>query len=389
MMEVPASTLLGGMPVARFVNDYWQKRPLLVRNAMPGFVGPITPDELAGLACDDAVDSRLVVRDGGIPWETRDGPFDDGDFAGLPEAGWTLLVQSVDHWWPPVADLLDRFDFLPSWRLDDIMVSYATDGGGVGPHYDAYDVFLLQGQGRRRWRVGPVCGPDVRLRPHPALRLLTGFETLQDWVLEPGDMLYLPPGVAHDGVAIGDSVTYSIGFRALSHADILTGAADDAAAELDETRRFSDAALDPAANPGRIGQDAIAAVRELILTRMDDPDRLARWFAAAVTEPKDHAPSPNRKMGTRRMAARLATDPMRRNEASRFAYLDRTGPDAADILLFVDGICHECRGPSADLGRLLCARRRFEPTDFGPYLNDPDCIALLCALYAAGSLYWP
>ncbi|MGP1394486.1 MAG: JmjC domain-containing protein [Inquilinaceae bacterium] len=385
MTEVPASTLLGGMPIARFLDDYWQRRPLLVRGAIPDFSGPITPDELAGLACEEAVESRLVIRDGLMPWETRDGPFDQAAFADLPKSGWTLLVQSVDHWFPPVADLLDRFDFLPSWRLDDIMVSYAADGGGVGPHYDAYDVFLLQGQGRRRWRVGPACGPDIPLRPHPALRLLDDFPAEHDWVLEHGDMLYLPPGFAHDGVAIGDSMTYSIGFRAPSHGEILTGAADAVAEPLDETRRYADAAINPAENPGRIGEDVIAALRNLVLTHMDDPDRLARWFAATVTEPKDQTPAPNRKMSARRMASRLAADPLRRTEASRFAFLDRPG----GILLFVDGLPHECRGPSADLGRLLCARRRFEPRDLAPYLTDPDCIALLCALYAGGSLYWP
>ena len=219
--------MLGGLTASEFLRDYWQKRPLVIRQAFPGFQSPVSPDELAGLACEEAVESRIVIEnDAGKPWQLHNGPFSPDRFSDLPEQDWTLLVQGLDHWVPEIADLLDNFRFIPNWRLDDIMASYAPKGGSVGPHYDMYDVFLLQAQGHRRWTFGGHCdhtSPRVEGTP---LRILSSWDGEETVTLAPGDMLYLPPGIGHHGVAEDDCITLSVGFRAPTIDDILTSFTD-------------------------------------------------------------------------------------------------------------------------------------------------------------------
>ena len=192
--------LLGGLTAREFLRDYWQRKPLLIRQAIPDFQNPLEPDELAGLSLEEEIESRLIIGQDRT-WELRRGPLPEDTFAGLPERDWTLLVQSVDQFVPEVDEVLEPFRFLPSWRVDDVMISYAAPGGGVGPHYDHYDVFLLQGHGRRRWRIGQPCTADSPLIDGLELKILADFQQTDEWVLEPGDMLYLPPGIAHYGIA--------------------------------------------------------------------------------------------------------------------------------------------------------------------------------------------
>ena len=188
-----------GMPPAEFLRDYWQKKPLLVRNAYPGLGTPIEPEDLAGLACEEGTLSRLVAHDRDEDrWMVRHGPFDEALFPQLGDHDWTLLVQDDDKWDADVAALLPAFGFLPRWRIDDVMVSFAATGGSVGAHVDQYDVFLLQAHGRRRWQVDTRPGAPLDFRDDVELRLLRHFDPDHDWVLAPGDMLYLPPGAAND-----------------------------------------------------------------------------------------------------------------------------------------------------------------------------------------------
>ena len=228
MAKNQALQLLGGITAEQFLAEYWQKKPLLIRNAIPGFHGLLSPDELAGLACEEEVQSRIIEHINDI-WHASHGPFDEDDFARLPEQPdpkhrWTLLVQSVNHFLPEASALLQQFNFIPHARLDDLMVSYAPDGGGVGPHFDSYDVFLLQGQGKRLWRISEQS--DLSLVVGAPLRILKNFETAQEWLLAAGDMLYLPPHLAHWGIAVSnngeDCMTYSIGFRAPKHKELAT-----------------------------------------------------------------------------------------------------------------------------------------------------------------------
>jgi 50S ribosomal protein L16 3-hydroxylase len=209
--------LLGGLSATKFLSQFWQKKPLLVRNAIPDFKGVVQAPELLALSLRDDVEARLVCRRRGT-WHMQQGPFSRTQLVRLPKSGWTLLVQGLNLELPAADDLLRRFRFLPYARLDDVMVSYAVRGGGVGPHFDSYDVFLLQGPGRRRWSVGRQ--RDRQLDPKAPLKILRDFRPEKEWLLEPGDMLYLPPGWAHEGVALEPGFTYSIGFRAPSHQEV-------------------------------------------------------------------------------------------------------------------------------------------------------------------------
>jgi 50S ribosomal protein L16 3-hydroxylase len=286
MIEVQAtSRQLLGMPAARFLRDYWQKKPLLIRQAFPGFVSPIEPEDLAGLACEEAALSRIVEHDRASDRYTlRSGPFAEEDFPGMPDHDWSLLVQDVDKWDADVRALIDRFDFLPRWRIDDIMVSFAATGGSVGAHVDQYDVFLLQAQGRRRWQIDAGPNPPRAFRDDAELKLLREFTPTHDWVLEPGDILYLPPGVPHHGVAVDPCLTFSLGMRAPSSAELIGDWLDDLLADADEDVRYRDPGLAPAKDPYEIDADAMARVVDALNTlRMRDPDRLGDWFGRFIT----------------------------------------------------------------------------------------------------------
>ncbi|MCD9031993.1 cupin domain-containing protein [Luteimonas sp. Y-2-2-4F] len=288
-IEIDASQAAEGGPLgmspARFLRDYWQKRPLLIRNAFPGFVSPIAPEDLAGLACEDGVLARIVSHQReGDRWLLRQGPFEESLFPGLPDRDWTLLVQDVDKWDADVAALLPHFDFLPRWRIDDIMVSFAATGGSVGAHIDQYDVFLLQAHGHRRWQIDDRPDPPLGFRPDVELKLLQRFDPSHDWVLAPGDMLYLPPGVPHHGVAEDPCLTFSVGMRAPSAAELVGDWVDAMIAEADDALRYRDPDLAPPADPHEIDAAAMGRVVEALnLLRMNDPDRLGDWFGRFIT----------------------------------------------------------------------------------------------------------
>ena len=274
-----------GMPPAQFLRDYWQKRPLLIRNAFPGFISPITPEDLAGLACEDAALSRIVAHEREENrWLLRHGPFPEAMFPTLPDHDWTLLVQDVDKWDTDIAALLSAFYFLPRWRIDDVMVSFAAPGGSVGAHVDQYDVFLLQAQGRRRWQIDDRPNPPLHFRNDVELKLLQRFTPSHDWVLGPGDMLYLPPGVPHHGVAEDACLTFSIGMRAPAAAELLGDFVDTLAADADDALRYRDPDLAPASDANEIDAAAMQRVLEALnVLRMNDPDKLGDWFGRFIT----------------------------------------------------------------------------------------------------------
>jgi 50S ribosomal protein L16 3-hydroxylase len=274
-----------GMPPAQFLRDYWQKKPLLIRNAFPDFESPIQPEDLAGLACEEGALSRIVAHERSRDaWLLRHGPFDEAMFPDMPHHDWTLLVQDVDKWDSDIAALLDSFDFLPRWRIDDVMVSFAAPGGSVGAHVDQYDVFLLQALGHRRWQIDAGDNPSTEFRDDVELKLLREFHPTHEWLLRPGDMLYLPPGVPHHGVAEDACLTFSVGMRAPSAAELLGDFVDTLAAEADEGLRYRDPDLSPAADPAQIDDAAMRrAIEALNMLRMNDPDRLGDWFGRFIT----------------------------------------------------------------------------------------------------------
>ncbi len=279
-----------GMPAERFLRDYWHKRPLLIRNAFPGFETPVQPEDLAGLACEDGVLARMISLDRATgAWDVRTGPFQEEDFPGLPDHDWTLLVQDVDKWDADVRALLEQFRFLPRWRVDDIMISFAATGGSVGAHVDHYDVFLLQAQGERRWAIDARVAmgqpaPDLGFQEDVAIKLLRTFEPTHEWVLSPGDMLYLPPLVPHHGVAENPCLTFSVGMRAPSSAELIGDYLDTLIAEADEAVRYHDEDLTVPQDPNEIDARAMArAVEALNALRMNDPDLVGDWFGRFIT----------------------------------------------------------------------------------------------------------
>lgn len=418
-----------GMPPQRFLRDYWQKRPLLIRGAFDGFRNPLAPEDLAGLACEELALSRIVIHqplsssprpgDGRKPgkekadrWILRNGPFAERDFATLPKTHWTLLVQDVDKWDADVAALLPHFSFLPSWRVDDVMISYAEDGGSVGAHVDQYDVFLLQGLGRRRWQIDTRTPRENPRVPVPAsrfkaddfrddteLKLLRRFEPTHEWILEPGDLLYLPPGVPHHGVALGPCMTYSIGMRAPSQSELLVDFAETLAEGLPEDARLSDPDLAPARGDGEIDDAAIARVaRAMPWLRADggakkakragsgdggpgavDASLLRTWFGGFITRYRSAqtaAPNP-RPLGEPALARAFDRNArVRRNPWSRCAWM-RAGRGAH---LFVAGEMHGC---SVAFARLVCTRTEFACADVPEAAADR---AVLRALIDAGHL---
>jgi 50S ribosomal protein L16 3-hydroxylase len=269
-----------------FLRDYWQRRPLLMRAALPPSDFALTPDELAGLSCEPEFESRLIIERAPAVWELRHGPFTESDFAALPETQWTLLVQDVDKFLPEVAALLDRFDFVPGWRVDDIMISYASDKGGVGPHTDAYDVFLMQGMGRRRWRLSYRPYTEQDLIPGLEQRILTHFEADEEWTLEPGDILYLPPGIAHWGIAEGDCMTYSLGFRAPSQREIAADWFQHLVALSGDTRLNDPSDLHIASLAELTGGIAHNAAQLLAELPSPASQEFRLWLGEYLTEPK-------------------------------------------------------------------------------------------------------
>ncbi len=282
MSDAPSKRLLGGLPAAAFLARYWHKSALLVRGAVPDFAGLFTREELYALATRDDVESRLVQSERGR-YTLDHGPFRKADLRRLPARRWTLLVSGVNLASDAADALLRRFSFLPYARLDDLMVSYAAPGGGVGPHFDSYDVFLLQASGRRRWRYGRQ--RDLSLRPDLPLRILRHFTPAQDATLRPGDMLYLPPDHAHDGVAIDACTTYSIGFRAPLYQELAEAFLDHLRDTVDLAGRYADPDLRPARGPARIDAKMQQRIVQALSRIRFDATTIARFLGRYLTEP--------------------------------------------------------------------------------------------------------
>lgn len=368
-------TLLGGITPRQFLQEYWQKKPLLIRSAMPGFIGVLSAEELAGLACEEDVQSRLVTRPKG-KWQLEQGPFDEARFARLPAKNWTLLVQGVNQHLQEAAELLQWFDFIPHARLDDLMVSYAPDGGGVGPHFDSYDVFLLQGQGKRLWRVSEQ--QDLTLEEGAELKILKNFHTEQEWLLAPGDMLYLPPQMAHWGVAVGDCMTYSIGFRAPSAQELGTQFLAYMQEQLDLPGIYSDPDLELQKHPAKIGRAMVSKVAKSMAKIHWRNEDVARFLGQYLSEPKPHVvftrPRP------------LAEDIFQKR-------LEKTGVCLSlksqmlfhDKYVFLNGEQVKITGSSLNWMHQLADTRRIEPGN----LLDSRLLKQLHEWYLAGYIEFP
>ena len=267
---------LNNFDIDDFLANYWQKKPLLIRQALPGFETVLSPEELAGLACEEGVHSRLVLeKDAETPWQLSYGPFKEEAFTSLPMTHYSLLVSECEKWIPELQELIEQFSFIPKWRIDDLMISYAPDQGSVGPHIDEYDVFLIQASGSRRWSIQHSVTENPALIEGLELAILQQFDADQEWLLEPGDMLYLPPRIAHHGVAVGDGcMTYSVGFRAPAVSDIMDSLLLEASAHQLTDKRYVDLPLDTQRNPAEIKIEDIQQFRGMVHDLLDRSSEL-------------------------------------------------------------------------------------------------------------------
>lgn len=344
MKKHDLSSVLGSISPQEFMRDYWQKKPLLIRQAIPGMQALLSRKELFALASEEDVESRLVSGDGATqPWQMRSGPFKPRALPPVSRPNWTLLVQGVDLHVDAFADLRDRFRFIPDARLDDVMVSYASDGGGVGPHFDSYDVFLLQAHGQRRWRISAQ--KNLQLRDDVPLKILSVFKPGKTMLLEPGDMLYLPPHYAHEGVAVGECMTYSIGFRAPERremaAELLSRITEQE--HTGAPQRYRDpaqaATAKPAQIPGELQQFAWHSVQSLL----QQPHALYCALGEVLTEPKPQVWFTPKDCPRRLQAVHL-------DKKTRMLY--------DSDFIFINGESWRCRGDDARRLRELADQRQ-------------------------------
>lgn len=324
-----------------FLARYWQRRPLFLPAGLPGFRPPADADELAGLALEPGVDARIVRGSDAADWSTRRAPLEVAD---LQRPGpFTLLVQAVDHYWEEAATLLDALPFLPRWRLADVLMSYASDGGSAGPHFDRYDVFIVGGEGERCWQLGQRCTAQTPLRPVPGLGLLADFRPEAEYRLRCGDVLYIPPGVAHCGVSRGDSTSFSIGLRAPRLADLLARCTDVTLDGLDDDALLADAARPAAPRPGEFTAGDVARARAQLQALLDRAH--PRWFGEVLTQAAEDEDAPVAALpGAGPLALRLVP-------GRRLTWMDR----GAQLLVCAAGDSCHCPPQLAPALQQLCS----------------------------------
>lgn len=359
--------LLGGLTPAQFMRRHWQKKPLLVRQAVPNFAPPVLRKDLFALAAQDGVESRLVQQKSDV-WSIKPGPLPRRALPTLTTPLWTLLVQGVDLHDDRIHALLQQFRFVPDARVDDLMISYASDGGGVGPHFDSYDVFLLQAHGRRRWRIGRQ--KDLKLRDDVPMKILAHFEPEEEYVLEPGDMLYLPPRWAHDGIAEGECMTYSVGFRVPERSDLAQellvrlSDEDDAGGQ---PLLYRDAKQPAVEQPAEIPAALQHFARSALQNALEHPQALERALGEYLTEPKANVwfePGPEG----------VLMEQVQLDRRTRMMY------DAEHI--FINGESYRAAGRDAQLMRQLADQRCLDPRALAR--ASDDALELLSSWCDAG-----
>jgi len=374
-----------GLDSTGFLEAYWQKRPLLVRGSVRGLDNPVGPDELAGLACEADVESRIVSGNDASGWTVRHGPFAENEFSTLPDNNWSLLVQDVDKFIPDLTAVLGLFSFLPYWRLEDLMVSYSSPGGSVGPHVDNYDVFLIQMEGRRCWQLASETA-ETAWRDDCEIRVLKSFEPSSSFWLDPGDMLYIPPGIPHYGRGEVPCLSFSVGFRAPSDGDLLSQAARLLTDCGDETF-YCDADLaDTEVDDSRISAAAVERARRLLANAARRSDaRVAQLLGRAVTDNKPWLlpEQPENPTSRARLEKRLsACERLRLHEGSRLAW----HASEYGTLIFVDGESWSLPAGEQHFCRSIQALRTAGRLTISPL--ESHHLSVLCDLLARGALSW-
>jgi 50S ribosomal protein L16 3-hydroxylase len=382
MVDVAVRELLGGLSAAAFLRKHWQKKPLLVRQAVRDFRGLLSRAELFALAARDDVESRLVRRVRGR-WTLTQGPFRTADLENLPARDWTLLVQGVNLHVAGADALLRRFAFIPYARLDDVMMSYAAPGGGVGPHIDSYDVFLLQGEGRRRWQLSRASDPSERETDASLpVKVLTRFRPQAEHTLDAGDMLYLPPGYAHDGVAVGECATYSIGFRAPSAQELGTAFLDWLRDSIALEGRYEDPSLAPTAEPARIDRIMQKRCRAMLAGVRWSDAVVGRFLGCHLSEPKPSVffEPPSRALGLAAFRAAAARRGLSLDRRTQLLY------DGNNV--FLNGTALDSAGHDTALIKRLANARHLSGAEVaGPSMSRATAAALFHRWYRDGFLH--
>jgi 50S ribosomal protein L16 3-hydroxylase len=361
--------MLGGLTPAQFMRRHWQKKPLLVKGAFPGFQALLSRPELFALSAQEEVESRLIVQKPGVGWTLKHGPFGKSAFPAFKQPNWTLLVQGVDLHHDGAHALMQQFRFLPDARLDDLMISWASEGGGVGPHFDSYDVFLIQAQGKRRWRIGRQ--KDLSLEEGVPLKILTRFEAEEEYVCEPGDMLYLPPKWAHDGVAVeGECMTYSVGFRVPQRGGLAGEIAQRLADDHEDETLYRDPSQAATQQPGRIPALLQEFTADALRRLLEQPEDMARALGEVMTEPKP-------KVWFEEPEGEWEPAAVRLDRRSRMMYDDHH--------IFINGEAYRAGGKDAELMRRLADERGLDARSVR--LASKAAKALLGEWFVAGWLH--
>lgn len=376
----------------QFLTQYWQKKPLLIRQALPGFDPVLSIDELAGLACEEEVESRLIEEVGETgPWQCRHGPFSETDYARLPESHWTLLVQDVDKHVPELAPIMRRFNFIPEWRRDDLMVSFAPFGGSVGPHTDGYDVFLLQAMGTRRWQISHEPVQEAVYMDGLDLKILRQFDPDESWDLQPGDMLYLPPHFAHHGVALNDCMTFSIGFRAPTQLEILDAFMQTLTEQGVGQQRYRDPGLQVADDEKHVDMAALRRFKQTLMNLIEHSDHVIsdavgrlltetkpslEWLAELSTnEPLDEASVSERMLGGERLV---------RNAYIRLVWLETE----TDFRIYAAGESVSLDKEATEALASLTGDKPLGLSDLKLLREQPSAMPALCGLLDLGAWHW-
>ena len=367
-------TILGNLSPQEFLDNYWQQKPLLIRQALPDISTPFDPEDLAGLACQTD-SARIIKEKGNTPWQLTSGPFDDDDFLSLPDSHWTLLVNDLEYYYPELHSLIKHFNFIPDWRVDDLMVSYAPDQGSVGPHVDEYDVFLLQAYGQRLWQIDSKA--DLKaIIPDIDLYLLENFNAEEEWLLEPGDMLYLPPHLAHYGIAQGECMTYSIGFRAPSKRDLVESYLGMLSEKAPLISRFTDPKRTLQKHPAEISQQDIKTLKKMLFEALQqNDDVLTDWIGQYITETKHGNHTGSEVIYKKGLN-------YNRNASARIAWLKKDNV----IHLYHSGVCTVCSKELLEGIYYLTEQQEYTTKALKKWVKNTEFLMLFNKLLKDGSI---
>ena len=373
---------LNDLSPQEFLSQYWQKKPLLIRNAINDFQDPISPDELAGLAMEEQIESRLVWQKDG-KWQAEHGPFED--YGHLGDKDWSLLIQGTDHFDRDVAELIRPFRFMPNWRIDDVMVSFATPGGGVGPHVDNYDVFIIQGSGKRHWQVGSN-EQLTEVVAHQALLHVEAFDAIIDVELLPGDMLYIPPGFPHQGVALEPSMSFSVGFRTTSKAHLFSALADHVIDNQLHTDMVIDTERQVTNSPGLIDKQDFEKLKQALLEVINDDDKLSDFFGSHLSQAKHELDIDEPETDYQAQDVREGLNQgqqLIRIGGLRSVYFDNQKSAGT---IYINGEAFSADIELADAIKLFADHTELSPEQLSPWLGNEQLFEFICQLLNSG--YW-